>query len=124
MSTEAASGDAAPAEVVQVGGVGPAGRLYAFVLDTLKRLRTSSEPAQWVAFVDLAADTTFRAPYPRAIYVGTAGNLKVDAIDSAGVPLTAKTIKAGDFSRHDIECITKIYSTGNGTTASDIVAYG
>jgi hypothetical protein len=62
--------------------------------------------------------------FARALYVGTTGNVKVDL---AGIPggATGQTgilfsnVPAGFILS---ACVTKVYSTSNGTTASNIVA--
>jgi hypothetical protein len=91
-------------------------------LNSDRSIRTGDDPFRGARPVDLSADTTFTATtMPRAIYVGTAGNVKVDIVDIDGTTvLTAKLIKAGDFSVPPFASIRKIYSTTNGTTAADI----
>ena len=81
---------------------------------------SSDQPFTGSRPVDLTADTTFTTP-PRAVYVGTAGTLKVDCLDLDGVTtLTAKTIAVTDFQMLPFASIKKIYSTANGTTASNL----
>jgi hypothetical protein len=84
-------------------------------------LWTQDQPFIGARTVDLSADTTFLTP-PRSIYVGTAGNLKVDMYDLDGTTLlTGKTIVVTDFQVLPFGCVKKIYSTSNGTSASNLV---
>jgi len=77
--------------------------------------------AQRMTAVALAGDTTFTAPLPKMVYVGTAGVLKIDCTNRAGVPATGLSVTVGQgFFR--LRGITKIYSTANGTTASGVFA--
>lgn len=66
--------------------------------------------------VDLSSDTT-PAPGVRGVYVGTAGTLKVDLAGGA-TAISYKNLAAGVF--HGLQ-IAKVYSTTNGTTATDVV---
>lgn len=89
--------------------------------DRSGRLHTGDAPFSGADLVVLSADTTFTAP-PRAIYIGTAGDLKVDMLARDGATvLTAKIIKVTDFQVLPFANIKKIYSTANGTTASNII---
>lgn len=74
-----------------------------------------SQPVREAVSVDLTNDTSF-TDYPRGVYVGVTGDLKVDLLDSANK--TFKNIAAGII--HPIR-VKKIYSTGNGTSATDIL---
>lgn len=68
--------------------------------------------------INLASDTTLAAGC-RGFTVGTAGDVKVDYVGGA-TGITLKNRAAGvDYGAQ----ITKIYSTANGTTAADVVAY-
>jgi hypothetical protein len=88
-----------------------------------RSMRTGDQPFAGTRQVDLSGDTTFAAgASPRAIYIGTAGNLKIDMLDIDGVTvLTGKTIVVTDFQLLPFASIRKIYSTANGTTASNLV---
>jgi hypothetical protein len=66
--------------------------------------------------VNLAADTV-PSPSVRGIYVGTTGNLKVDMVGGQ-TGVTFQNVSVGYFAGH----FSKIYSTANGTTASNLVA--
>jgi len=69
------------------------------------------------AAVNLASDTAFTPPTQR-IFVGGTGNVKVDlAGGQTGILYTA--VQAGTYLTIRA---TKIYSTGNGTSASNLVA--
>jgi len=71
--------------------------------------------------VSLAADTDFSsARSGKILYVGTAGNLKVDLV-KGGTTITYIGVLAGQFLPIRV---SKVYSTANGTTAADIVAHG
>jgi hypothetical protein len=71
--------------------------------------------------VNLAADTTFSAPLPKMVYVGTAGILKIDCPARGGGASVgvSVTVPQGFFRMRGI---TKIYSTVNGTTALGLFA--
>lgn len=66
--------------------------------------------------VSLASDTTLPAGC-RALWVGVAGTVKVD-LPTFGTSITFLNVPAGLLR---CQC-TKVYSTANGTTATDIVA--
>jgi hypothetical protein len=68
--------------------------------------------------INLAADTSLAAGC-RGFTVGTAGDVKVDYVGGA-TAITLKNRVAGVDHGHQI---SKIYSTANGTTAADVVAY-
>lgn len=73
--------------------------------------------------VDLSSDTDLTGLGIRGIYVGTGGSLKVDTLDITGavtVATTGKTITAQDGAVIPFGCVTKVYSTSNGTTASGL----
>lgn len=73
--------------------------------------------------VSLATDTDLTGLDIRSIYVGTGGVIKVDCLDLDGtvtVATTGKDITVQDGITIPFGCITKIYSTGNGTTASGL----
>jgi hypothetical protein len=53
----------------------------------------------------------------RGIWVGTTGNIVVD-LEGYGTNITFPNVPVGIFYGH----FTKVYSTGNGTTASNLVA--
>ena len=67
------------------------------------------------AAVDLGGDTALVGC--RGLYIGVAGDLKVDLVDG-GVGLVFKSHPAGYFLGQP----TKVYSTANGTSATDIIA--
>lgn len=66
--------------------------------------------------VSLASDTTLAAGC-RALWIGVAGTVKVDC-PSFGTAVSFLNVPVGV---HPVQC-TKVYSTANGTTATDIVA--
>jgi len=85
-----------------------------------RSVRTGSDPFHGSRPVDLSVDTNY-TKVPRAIYVGTAGNVKVDVLDIDGTTVLAgKLIKAQDGAVLPFACVLKIYSTSNGTTAADL----
>lgn len=65
--------------------------------------------------VNLAADTTGLSGV-RAVYVGGTGDVKIDGIDG-GSGVTFKAHPVGYLLCQP----SKIYSTANGTTATDLV---
>lgn len=82
---------------------------------------TKDQPFTGARTVDLSADTSFATP-PRGVYVGTAGDLKVDMLDLDGTTLlSAKIVKVTDCQTLAFGNIRKIYSTANGTTASNLI---
>lgn len=65
--------------------------------------------------INLSADTPFSPPL-RRIYVGGAGNVKVDTPNHTGV--VYNSVPAGSY----IYCrATKVYSTADGTSATNLV---
>jgi hypothetical protein len=66
--------------------------------------------------VSLAGDDALGSAVYSAIYVGTAGDIKIDTPRATAVLL--KNIKAGEVHRIQI---TKVYSTANGSSATDVV---
>ena len=96
------------------------GQLGDLYVDPRGRLHGGDEPFCGATPVVLSTDTTFVTP-PRAVYVGTAGDLKVDLVAMDGTTVTGAIIKVTDFQLLPFGCIKKIYSTANGTTASNIV---
>ena len=66
--------------------------------------------------VSLASDTTFSVP--NIIYVGTGGTVKVDLWDS-GTGLSFANAPSGFALPY---LVKKVYSTANGTTATDLIA--
>jgi hypothetical protein len=78
-----------------------------------------SSSAAGAAAVSLASDTDYTEPVvPVALYVGGAGNVKVDML-CGGTGVTFPSVPAGTTLP---VAVTKIYSTSNGTTASNLVA--
>ncbi len=71
--------------------------------------------------INLSGDTDLTAVYAQGyakrIYVGGAGSVKVDTIGATGVTYTA--VPVGTWLRGTF---TKVYSTANGTTATNLVA--
>lgn len=84
--------------------------------------RTNSEPARGPAeAISLASDYTPSAGLngsARAIWVGTGGHVKVDVL-GGGTGIIFKNHPGGGWLE---VTVTKVYSTANGTTASDLVA--
>ncbi len=65
--------------------------------------------------ITLAADTLFSPPL-RRIYVGGLGDVKIDTPSHTGV--TYKSVPTGTY----IFCrATKVYSSSNGTSATNLV---
>lgn len=81
-------------------------------------VRTNSEPASSAAAVNLASDTT-PAFAVRGVYVGTGGTVKVDLATGTGISF----LNVPDGTLLPIQA-TLIYSTANGTTASNLVVLG
>lgn len=85
--------------------------------------RWRSDPFESGAAINLAADTAFSsistqgAPATRGLWVGGAGNVKVDLMGGGTVTFTG--VLAGTLLQIRA---SKIYSTTNGTTASNLVA--
>jgi hypothetical protein len=74
------------------------------------------DPPSKATTITLTNDTALAAGC-RGVYVGTAGNLKVDMrMGEAGVVFANLPV-----GKHGME-ISKIYSTANGTSASNILA--
>ena len=86
--------------------------------------RTNSEPARAAEAVTLGSDWTPGAPLgssARALWIGTGGDgtaVKVDMLEG-GTAITFNNVPSGSWLEVSV---TKVYSTANGTTASDIVA--
>lgn len=89
--------------------------------------KESTQPVQDAeAIASLAADVlpTLREAgdgasanqFARGLYVGTGGNVKVDTL--AATAVLFKNVPAGTFLPIWVK---KVYSTGNGTTAADII---
>lgn len=74
----------------------------------------SDPPGKWQS-ITLSGDTTLDPPC-RGIWVGTTGNVKVDDMENTAV--TIPSVPVGMWSGR----FRKIYSTANGTTASNIFA--
>ena len=83
--------------------------------------KTDSGPAAAIDVINIASDVAFAVP-PRSIYVGTGGHIKVDGLkrDGTAVTLVFKNFPTG--RELPVKCITKVYSSGNGTTAGDLIA--
>jgi hypothetical protein len=78
----------------------------------------SSDPssARRAQVINLATDTVLTESC-RALYLGTAGDVKVDLVDGGtAIPFPAHA--AGYMMAQ----VKKIYSTANGTTATGVVA--
>lgn len=65
--------------------------------------------------VDLSGDTTGLSGV-RSVYVGVSGDVKVDLIDG-GTGLTFKAHAVGYL----LAQVSKVYSTANGTTATNLL---
>lgn len=65
------------------------------------------------AAIDLGADRAFSEP--SIVYVGTAGNVKIDTDSQTAITIKAPAGVALPF------LVRKVYSTSNGTTAADLV---
>lgn len=76
-------------------------------------LGTVMASARSATSINLAADTlaTFQA-----LWIGTTGDVVVDMIDG-GTGVTIKSVPAGMLPIY----VTKVYSTANGTSASNLV---
>jgi hypothetical protein len=78
--------------------------------------------AQYSVPVVLSADfnlaTAFNTGFARELYVGSAGNVVAQLLGDAG-PQTYYGVPAGTTL---YGCFVLVKSTGNGTTASDILA--
>ena len=82
-----------------------------------RMLMDSGPPPNWVP-INLATDSPFSAVEGapeacRGIFIGVAGNIKVDTAGGQTVTIPAP---AGQLSGE----FTKVYSTANGTTASSL----
>jgi len=79
-----------------------------------------SDQAAGAVAVNLGSDTPFANP-TFGVWVGGAGNLKVDMLngDAASIGVVFTAVPAGSLMPIQV---TKIYSTVNGTTATNIVA--
>ncbi|MEO5730273.1 MAG: hypothetical protein ABI134_35560 [Byssovorax sp.] len=96
------------------------GSLWERVKSTGGALWTRDQPFIGARPVDLASDTTFTTP-PRAVYVSGEGILMVDCYDLDGTTvLTAESVLVTGYQVLPFGCITKIYSTTNGTTATGV----
>jgi hypothetical protein len=85
---------------------------------TTRNFNALSDPSGNTPAVNLGSDTTYTADFPRGIYVGTSGHVKVDdLVGNTGVLF--KNVPAGTTLPIMVK---KIYSTANGTTAADLVA--
>ena len=69
------------------------------------------------AAITLSGDSSFSTQPLRGIWVGTTGNIVVD-MAGTGTTITFQNVPVGYISGH----FTKVYSTANGTTASNLVA--
>lgn len=78
---------------------------------------TAITPANEKVAINLGADTTFVVP-AKGIYVGTGGTVIVRAPGSAA-DVTYKNVPSGGYIDGWIEILR---STGNGTTALDLIA--
>jgi hypothetical protein len=76
---------------------------------------TDVSTAKRGADVVLSSDTTGLSGV-RALYVGVTGDVKVDLADG-GVGLTFKAHPVG----YMLAQVTKVYSTANGTTATNLI---
>lgn len=74
---------------------------------------TDTAGAKAIAAVNLASDTTLAGC--RAIYVGVTGDVKVDAANGG-----TATFKSHPVGYLQVQA-SKIYSTANGTTATDLI---
>jgi hypothetical protein len=75
-----------------------------------------SSPWNGVA-INLGSDTNLN-PVSRGIWVGTTGNIVVDFAGGTGTGVTYSNVPVGYLAGH----FSKVYSTGNGTTASNLIA--
>jgi hypothetical protein len=82
----------------------------------MSSVNSDINPAASAQLIVLAADSLLPTA-SRGIYVGTSGDLKVDMLQGGAITFTA--VLSGTLL--PIRC-TKVYSTGNGTTATNIVA--
>ena len=78
-------------------------------------LNADSGPTNAVA-VNLSGDTTY-SPILRGVWVGGGGNVVVD-MATTGTQITFYNVAGGYLQGH----FSKIYSTANGTTATNLVA--
>lgn len=76
-----------------------------------------SDPASEVVPVNLASDTQLAANC-RGLLVLTSGNVAIQTIDGAAAKVVLSGVPVGILP---IRCQT-VYSTGNGTTASNVYA--
>jgi len=79
------------------------------------KVLTDGDPYTHAVAVVLTADTDLSQP--SLLYVGGAGDVKVDTL--GGNTVTYVGFKAGN---HLPVVVTKVYSTANGTTATDLIA--
>lgn len=84
---------------------------------TIEDIKQAPPGSNNAAAITLSGDTAFAPPTQR-IWVGGAGNVKVDTVGGqTGVVYTA--VPAGSYLTIRA---TKVYSTSNGTTATNLVA--
>lgn len=87
------------------------GAVYITYGDLLGAVRGSDDSVA----ISLSADSPFNPPL-RRIYVGGAGNVKVDTPNHTGV--TYQSVAAGTY----VYCrATKVYSSSNGTSATNLI---
>ena len=84
----------------------------AYSVKDLKRAKSTDHAVA----INLAADTPLSPP-ARSIYVGVAGIVKIDT-EGGEVGVQFTMIAGGYLNVNTI----KVYSTGNGTTAANLVA--
>jgi hypothetical protein len=71
--------------------------------------------------ISLASDYTPTHPI-RAIWVGSVGNVKVDMAGGTGTGVVFNSVPNGTFLVPGGMRVSKVYSTANGTSASNLVA--
>lgn len=81
-----------------------------------QKVRVDSDPPNKGVAIDLSSDTDL--DQPSFIHVGVGGDVKVD-LAAGGTGLVYKNRPGGSFLE---VLVTKVYSTANGTTATDLVA--
>lgn len=82
------------------------------------RVQNDISGAHDAVAINLAGDTSLAAGC-RGFQVGTAGNVKVDYVGGS-TGITLYSCAAGVIHAHQV---SKIYSTANGTTATNITAF-
>lgn len=86
--------------------------------DTTTNLpQTLESPSREYEAVNLAGDVVFTDRLPRSFYIGGDGDLKVD--DCSGNPVTFTGLLAGIVLPVSAK---KVYSSSNGTSASNVIA--